>query len=205
MNDITKILQNKIINIMTSFEVSMKECKEIYNAYWKTDATTKIVALSTGTDPATQETHLTKDEYIGGITYCENLNNFFQNIAVGTTDYRQIIEKIHYGSAATLATPLSVATEALGTRIYNLALDTIEIYKLSTEIIEIYFDNEVGDAIASLDNQRIVYGSEMTKDDLVLAVVMLQEFNKMIDNQAVTQGDYSATISKWKRLETLEQ
>ncbi len=67
-----------------------------------------------------------------------------------------------------------------------------------------YFDNEVGDAITNLDNQRIIYGSEMTKSDLTNAITLLQEFHKMLENTAVTQGDYSSTVSKWERLSVIE-
>jgi len=204
MQTVTKLLQNNMKTIMNSLKFMEKECKEIYDVYWKTDVNTQIGALVNGTDPATVNTHLTKTEYLGGITYCEDLNDFFQNGAVTTTDYKQSIYRIQYGSAAVLADELSPATEATGTRIYDLCLNVLEIYKQGKDIINLYYDNEVGDMITSIDSQRIVPGSEMTKDDLASAITLIEEFIGMLDNEAVTQSLYSSTVSKWERLDTIE-
>lgn len=197
---ITKILQNKLKTITNSLNWMQRECINIYNDYWKTDASTLIPGLADNDTPATVEYHLTKDEFTNAITFCEKLNNFFTNQAVSTADNRQICVRVKYGSAANLASPLSNATEELGKRIYFLFTSVLDMYVEIQDAIEIYFDNEIGDIIAVIDSDRIVYGSEMTSSELVAIITLIQEFKDMIENAAVTSGDYSSTISKWERL-----
>lgn len=197
---ITKVLQNKLKTIANSLSWMQRECIDIYNDYWKTDASTLVPALATGTTPATVEYHLTKEEYINAITFCEEFDDFFTNEAVTQTDFRQTCIRVKYGSAADLGTPTSNAVEELGKRIYALCIAVLELYNDAKDATEIYFDNEISDIIAVIDTERIVYGSEMTKDDLSSMITLLQEFMDMIGNAAVTQGDYSAIIAKWERL-----
>jgi len=203
MNDISKLLQNNIITIMTSLQSMQRECTDIYNAYWKTDAQPTVNALTSTGTAATVASNLTKGNYVDGISFAENLNKFFSNQAVTQSDYLQSINQIKYGNAE-LVTQLTEATEQIGTRIKQLCLDALEVYKQSLDIVELYFDNEVGDIIGVLDSQRIVPGSEMTVADLTVAITLFQNFQNMITNQSVSTGDYSATISTWQRLDTLE-
>ena len=202
MEQMTVLLQNNIITIKDSLKTMQRECDDIYDAYWKTDATTLITGLSSGTDPATVESKLTKDTYLGGITLAENLNKFFTNVAVSQSDYLQTINQIKYGNAV-LETQLSVAVEGIGTRIKQMCLDALEVYKQSLDITDMYFDNEIGDAVAVWEDHRIVYGCEITKLELSNTITMLQQYQNMVNNSAVTQGDYSATLATLDRLSVL--
>jgi len=203
MEQITVQLQNNIITIKNSLKTMEIECASIYDDYWKTDANTTISGLATGTTPATVESNLTKQNYIDGITFSENLEKFFTNTAVSQSDYLQTIGQIKYGDAV-LETQHTVATESIGTRIKQLCLDALEIYKQSLDITNMYFDNEVSDCVAVWDNHRIVYGCEMTKIELSNMITLLQQYQNMIGNSAVTPGDYSATLSVLDRLSVLE-
>lgn len=203
MYNITGLLQNEIRALFTIFKDAGREAKSIYDGYWKTDANTKVTGLSSGTDPATVETHLTKDEYANGITLCEELDDFFTNSAVTTTDFLQHATRCKYGSAGTLATQLSNATEKIGTRLYDLCTVLIDALETALNIIDLYYDNEVGDIVSALDDQRIIFGSEMTKTDLVNAITLLEQFENFMNNSVVTTADYFATIAKWDRLTTI--
>ena len=83
---------------------------------------------------------------------------------------------------------------------YQVALDCVELFKKCKNVLEAYSGNEVGDMIANLDIQRHIPGSEMTKDELSSGIVIVEQFKKMINAEAVTQGDYAATLAKWQSL-----
>ena len=202
MEQITVQLQNNIITIKDSLKTMELECAGIYDAYWKTDANTTVSGLATGTTPATVESNLTKQNYIDGLTFSENLEKFFTDTAVAQADYLQTINQIKYGNAV-LESQLTTATESIGTRIKQICLDALEIHKQSFDITNMYFDNEVGDCVTVWDNHRIVYGCEMTKIELSNMITMLQQYQNMISNAAVTPGDYSATLSVLDRLSVL--
>lgn len=202
MNNITKNLQNDIKSAMDSFAGIQRECKDIYDAYWKTDANSEISGLATGSTPATVSTKLTKDMYTNALSLMEDLNDFFQNGSLTTTDYMAYCEKVKYGDTAA-SSILSEATEALGDRIKQVCIDLITLYKSTKNIEKLYFDSGISTALSSLANDIIVFGSSMTKSELILAITFFQEFHNFMDNAAVTQGDYSATISKWKRIEEI--
>lgn len=198
INSVTSIIQNQIIDIVADLAVVQRECIDIYNSYWKTDASTLVPALTNDTDPATVNSKLTKAEYISGITFCEDLNDFFQNGAVTTTDYAQTCYKIKYGNAD-LATQLSEAVENIGDRVLQICLDAIQLRIDMQNVVDIYFDEEVGDTVSALDGERIIYGSDMVRNDLSNIITLFQQFENMMANSAVTSGDYSAMISKWSK------
>lgn len=197
--NITNQLQEHIAEVAESMMLIEEESKDIGKVYWSTDANTVIGALG-ASDAATLATTLTKTEYLSGVTLAEELEDFFFNEAVSTSDYIQNCEKIKYGSAAT-GVNRGNATEALGSRIYQVALDCIELYKSCRHILRLYSQNEVGDMIANLDTHRIIPGSEMTRDELNSGITLVEQFKKMMNNEAVTQGDYSATLAKWHRFQ----
>ena len=203
MQQVTVLLQNSIITIAESMMSLQRECADIFDSYWKTDANTTISGLATGTTPATVDSKLTKQDYIDGITFAENLEKFFTNTAVSQADYLQTINKVKYGDA-TLETQHTVATESLGTRIKQMCLDALEIYKQTLDTTELYFDNEIGDALAVMDSHRIMFGCEMTVSDLSNTITMFQQYQNMIQNSSVSTGDYSATLSALVRLSVLE-
>lgn len=199
MVGITELLQSDLIGIMNTLKSLQRECKNIYDSYWKTDANTNVSGLSLDTDPAAKTAKLTKKDYTDGITFCQDFNDFFNNTAVTTSDYYQILVKIQYGDAD-LTTPLSEATESIGDRLKQLALNCLDLYNQVLDTIDMYYDNEIGDILAVIDDDRIVYGSNMTKVELSDALTLLQQYVNMLSNSAVTTGDYSTTIGSWQRL-----
>jgi hypothetical protein len=202
MEQVPVLLQNNIITIRNSMMTLQRECADIYDAYWKTDANTTVSGLATGATPATVSSKFTKDNYTSGITLCENLEKFFANQAVSTADYLQTVDQCKYGDAV-LGSQHTEATEQIGSRIKQLCLDVLEIYKQSLDITDLYFDSEMSDTVAVLDSHRIVYGCEMTASELSNTITMLQQYQNMIQNSSVTQGDYSATLSVLERLSAL--
>jgi len=195
---ITARLQNELMSMVALWTTMKEEASDIYKGYWATDANTTVGALSPGTAAATLATKLTKDEYIAGITMVEDIEDFFGNQPVSTTDYLATCEKLRYGSAAT-PTKTSEATEGLGDRMYQVALNCITLFGNCNTVLEMYFANEVNDQIANLDNERNVTGSNMTKKDLADGIVLVEQFKKMLNNEAVAAADYAATLGLWQK------
>jgi len=81
-----------------------------------------------------------------------------------------------------------------------VALNCVELFKLVKDILSIYVANEVGDMIANIDAQRHVPGSQMTRDELNSGIALVEQFKKMMNNEAVTPGDYATTLSQWQVL-----
>lgn len=197
----TKKIQIDIASFMSVMCCLKEEARDIYNAYWDTNASTLVPALATGTTGATVESKLTKTEYTNGITFVEDLDDFFTNSVVTQTDYLQSCNQLKYGSA-NISTEVSNATEQIGTRLKNLGTNCTTYLEDAIDILSFYTNNEIGDLITNLDTQRIVPGSDMTKDDLSLGITLVEQFKKMMNNEAVTTADYGATVAKWKRFNT---
>ena len=197
--DITGLLQTKIKLVVDALTTMHSEVVDIGKAYWATDANVLVVALTNDTDAATLTTKLTKAEYVAGVTLCSEMADFFDNAAVSTADYIVSCNKLRYGSHATGA-KLSEATEQLGTRMNLVALNCVELFKIVKDILSIYVANEVGDMIANIDAQRHVPGSQMTRDELNSGIALVEQFKKMMNNEAVTPGDYATTLSQWQVL-----
>jgi hypothetical protein len=196
--DVTRYLQIEIKAAVDSLSIMKEEVADIGKVYWATDANTAIGALAAG-DAATLSTKLTKTEVMSGITLCEQLDKFFTNQALSTSDYRVSCENLIYGNDGR-SSKLSESVEALGTRMVRVAQDCIILYKKSAEILSTHISNQVNLMIADIDADRVIPGSDMTKDELSSGMVLLEQFHKLINGDATSQGDYASTLAQWKRL-----
>jgi hypothetical protein len=197
--DVTALLQTKIKTVVDSLTTMQGEANDIVKAYWATDASTLVTALPNATDAATLSTKLTKAEYNAGVLLMTELSFFFSNQAVSQGDYLTNCDNLKYGSHPSGA-KLSEATEQLGVRMNLVALNCVELSKIAQDILNIYLDNQVNTMVAGIDAQRRVPGSDMTQDELVSGVVLVQQFKALLSNLAVTQGDYASTLAKWQTL-----
>jgi len=197
--DVTKVIQIDLKEMMVQCCCLACEAKEIDNAYWDTNANTLVSALSSDTDAATLETKLTKAEYIAGITMVQNLFKMFNNEAVSTADYEGTCNLLRYGSHAT-GSKLSEATEEIGNRMKQLAVDMMTTYGYAKKVLQIYNAEEVGDMIANLDNERRIPGSNMNKQQLNAAITYCSQFVNFMTSQAVTTGDYATTVAQWQTI-----
>jgi len=191
-------IQNSIKDVINTMSVIQQETIDINKMYWSTDANTQITGAD-DTDPVTLSTKLIKTEYVAGITFLEDLEDFFLNEAVTQTDYAQTCNKIKYGSAAAPVS-LSYATESLGDRMYDICNWSLSLLKKCREIIDLYYDNEISDMMTNVDAQRTVSCGGLTRDQLNTGINLIEQFKKMMNNEVVTQADYAATISTWKRI-----
>jgi len=196
---VTNLLKNEMKALFSSLTIIKEESKDIGKVYWATDANTIITAVTLGTDPVTVTTKLTKTEYGNGITTMEQLDKFFSNQALTTSDYLSHCQNIKYGDAV-LATALSSAVEALGDRMYQVCIDSIELFKQCRNILNLYTSNEVDSMIGSLSDETHVPGCYITKADFAAGITLTEQFKKLLNNEATTQGSYETTLANWELL-----
>jgi hypothetical protein len=196
---VTAKLQADVKEITATFDVLRKEALDLYNLYWKggISGDTNFTTLG-ATDPATQAGKLTKTQVTNALTMAENLDKFFGNVAVAQADYQATIQATTHWDAV-LATAISSALEDFGGRALQFATDLLTQYGRAKDIENFYVNSEISAAVAATSSQTIVFGSDMSKDDLVSAITMIQQFQNFIENAAVTTGDYDATLAKWLR------
>lgn len=198
MNQVTLQLQQQIVAILGPMRNLLLEAHGIEKTYFATGASAEVGALASDTTAATTSSRLTKSQVIRGITLAQALKAFFENQAVSTGDYRESSEVVTNGNA-TGANP-SVALELLGNRIKAFGQDCIELEKRCKTALDLYFNNGINTAFASIGDQRVVFGAVMTVGEMKAAVNLLQQFGFLMGNAAVTTGDYKATIDLWARL-----
>jgi len=198
MAAITRKLQNDIKSIINALQILKEESKDIVKVYWATGISTLLAAKNDG-DAVTISTKLTKAQYVSGITMVTKFNNFFSNAAVTTGDYIETCQKLKYGNDEAV-TILSESTEAAGDRLYQVSLDCIELFKNCRDTLDLYIDNEVGECVAVWTNERVVYGADMNKSELSAGITLVEQFKKMMNNEAVNTGDYETSIASWQHL-----
>ena len=181
---------------MGNFASMYVDAGDIYNFYWDTDVNVLVGALATGTTGATVNSKLTKTEYTNMMILCENLNKMFTNVSISTTDHLLYINGALYGTSS-ISTIVGNNVENLGDRLKALAWQCMNVYNACKFNKALYFDNEVGDIVSALDAQRVLPGCSVTQSDMAAAITLMQDFIDFVENAAVTQADYKATVSKW--------
>ena len=197
--NVTAQLQFDIKTTMESFDSIRNEALDLYNLYWKGGVSGDITAIL-GTAAVSLASKLTKDNAISALTFAENLDKFFSNVAVATSDYMATCQTATHGNAPTPIV-ISDATEDFCNRSKQLCQDAITQYNRSRDAENWYNSSELSAMIGSISTQTIVYGSDMTKDDLLAGVILMQQFQNLMNNAAVTTGDYKVTLGKWLRLD----
>jgi len=195
--NVTAQLQVDIQTAFETFSLMRNEVRDLSNLYWKGGVSTDLSAVSGGSDPVTQTTKLTKDQLISALSLIEELDDFFDNDAVAQSDYLTTIETNIHGKAT--PTLISPAVEAFGDRSVQLCQDALTQYNRSRDIENWYNSSEISAYIGSVSTQKIIDGSDMTKDDLTSAITLIQQFQRMLENLLVTAGDYKVTLGKWAR------
>ena len=196
MNNIALTLEDLFKDFANGLSWIQNEAKDIEKAYFSSDASGLVSALGSGTDGASLATKLTKTQYQNGIGFIQQLINFFDNSAVTTGDYLTNIEQVKYGNAATPAF-LSDATEDIANRLKVLCDSCLTHFLKSKDIKDKYDNSELSVLVAGLTAGRIIYGANMNNGQLTSGITLVEQFKKMINNEAVTTGLYSANVAIW--------
>ena len=195
--NVSKELQTYIKTTVSSFQHMFNEALDLENLYWKGSVSTDITAAAGG-DPVTQSTQLTKTQVTNLLTLSENVRKFFDNAALATSDYMTTCENSIYGNAT--ATFLTNNVEAFGNRAVQLARDCITQHKRAKEIENIYNSSQLGAVAGVISAQTIVFGSDMTQDQLTSAITVMQNWQTFLNNGAAGTSDRKVTLAKWYSL-----
>ncbi len=199
MDCMTRILQDEIKSAMTLFATTLYVAKNAYEAYWDTDTNTKIAALGAGAQ-ALVNPQVKKEDYGNGTTVCDNLWKFFNNTALTGVDHLAYANAFSKGVyyASPMADEISPATGIVGADINIVSENCLILLEKCKKIKKTYNSNQISTMSAGLDNHRIIFGSEMTKYDMVSAVTLAENFEKFMETVAPTTGDYLTTLSQWE-------
>ena len=199
MKNLTLEMQQEIASIMSLFRSMRNEGKDLTNMYFKANVSGDIAGLAGG-DPAAKNAKLTKTDIVNGFTMMDNLNNFWENTAVSMADYNATIQLILNGSAV-LGTELSVAVENFADRLKIFSQNALNQFNSVRDISRQYTDTELSAAVTAISIETVVFGSEMTANELTDAINMFNKYIDFIQNTAVaTSADYGITIQEWIRL-----
>jgi hypothetical protein len=199
MNNITSVLQGEFKSFAINLAWVMQEAADIDKAYFATDASTLVGALSSGTSAASLDTKLTKAQYVNYIGFVEQLANFFGNSAVTTGDYLTNIDQVIYGNAATPA-KLSDATESIANRMKVHAQACLTHFLKAKYLMDLYSNSELSVIVAGCTGARMVYGADMNVTQLTQGITLVEQFKKMINNESVVTGLYSANVAVWEQI-----
>lgn len=196
MNTSAKTIEQGITDVATFMLWLKFEASNIEKLYFAAGVNTQIDGLSTGSTPATVSTKLTKDEFISGITLCQQITKFFTNEAVTQADYLQTCEQLIFGSVAA-SVVLSDDAENIGERLKVLSSNLISNFKRCGDILTFYTVSEISDIISSISDSTIMFGGIRSKADFASGITLIEQMKKMINNEAVATGDYQVTVAKW--------
>lgn len=198
MNTVTQQIEDQLVSLMTSFYSMNREVIDLEHYYFNSNASTLVNALASGTTPATTSASgaFSKDEFISGITLLQELSDFFNNQAVSTSLYISTCDNLRNASHPA-GSPLSNDVENIGSRIKTLVLNLIELSKTAPNIEKIYNASGVSAVIGSISASTVVFGCGLTQAKLISGIVFIQQFQKFLNNEAVTQGDYLSTITNF--------
>lgn len=199
MAAVTQIIQDDIIGFIASMGAVKDETSDLFKYYFSSGANSLFSGLATDGTAATVTSKLTKAEVINGITMVGELVDFFDNAAVAQADYLATAHNLINGTTAA-GSALSADAENIGDRLKSLGGTLISNFKTAKDILNYYSSNQINLAIANLDNDRVIFGSDMTKAELAAAIVLVEQMKKLLNNEAVTTGDYKVTLGLWLRL-----
>jgi hypothetical protein len=198
MNNVTSYLEDSIENVASQLLEINDTVSDIYKVYFSTSASTLVGALASDSTPATVSSKLTKGKFINGITMCENIINFINNQAVATSDYLATSENLINGSDQA-SQSLSQDVESIGTRLQNLGGTLITLNQTVSSLLNLYNAAQLSAVLTAISGDPVVIGCSTTKTKFLSGVTLLQQFNNLMNNSAVTTGDYLSTISQWNQ------
>lgn len=196
MNTVTLDIENQLIAIATTLYSMNSEVVDIYQYYWGSNAHTLIDGLASGSTPATTGASgsYSKTDIINGITIMDTLQKFFGNQSVTQGGYLGVADSLR-NSSTPASVPISNDVENIGARIKIVILNIIQLNKDMANVEKTYNASYLSAIIGGIPASNIIFGSNLAQAKLLAGIVLIQQFQKMLTNQAVTQADYLTTIT----------
>lgn len=199
MASATEILHSKMRFIIQDMAAHQQEAIDLKKLYFsEVDSDTVFSALLSAL-AATFSTKLTKGECVNGATFVGEVVDFFTNSAVTQGDYHATIQSVKYGNHEYTSPGISPACEAYGERLKAFAEVALDLFLRCLEALDIYTDNEIADALGALSGDQVPW-VEVSVADFTAGITLIEQYKKMINNEAVSTADYGATVAKWERL-----
>jgi hypothetical protein len=195
--NLAQTVQSNMLQISSLSSFVINESADIFKLYF-TGPSSQLSSVP-DEQAATVDTKLTKAEIVAGITLCEQISKFYNNSPVSSSDYLATIQNILYGNNP-LITPISVEVEAIGSRLYILCQNMLNLYNICKDTYTLYWSSEVGATVGVLNASSVFFGIDATANELSLGVVLAEQYRQFIAADTVTTGDYKATVAKWQRL-----
>lgn len=196
MNNATAILFGDLKSFISTMLSVQTEAEDLYKYYFAAAVNTDVDALATSGTAATSSSALTKGEVQAGATFLGELVDFFNNSAVSTGDYLATLDNCIDGNNVRSSTPAH--TEAFGTRLNSLSGTLVQLFKNAKDILDLYSNSGISADFGSSPTTRVIYGTAMTKADMSSALTIVEQYKKMLNNEAVSTAEYGATVSAWR-------
>lgn len=193
-----EVYEQQLIDFLNKMEYLSTEASDIYNSYFDTDAsdvTVGVPSLLLNSDAATVQSKINKSQYLNGITLVNQVVNFFSNSAVAQGDYIDTVRELMYGNTAR-GSVLTIASEEIGNRLSSLATNLLGYFQNAQKILGMYNSDIVSSVAGALSDSDVMPGMSITKKNLVDFTVLTEQFKKLLNNEAVTTGDYQSTVDK---------
>lgn len=195
VNNVSQNVESNMKNIAGELSIVKQSADEIAKAYFSTSASS-LVGAAGSSDAVTVSSKLTKTNYINGVTLAQELQKLFTNQDVTEGDYLSSAHNMVNGSTAA-AQALSQDVEVIGNNIVLLAKKMIELRKSCQTTLAWYNSSDLASALVPVSLNTIVFGCSTTKQKFVDGMNMCQQVMNLMDNAAVTQGDWMAIVVKW--------
>ena len=199
MSTSTEKLEEDLKLFMTSMLTVQQEAVDLEDLYWAEVNTDSTYTAAANGDAITFATKLTKQEVINALTIAEQVRKFFGNTAMTQADYYNNFHGILYGNNERASPGISTAIEAFGTRSVSFIGTLLAEFKRAKDILDLYFDTTINLAIAAVTIEETPW-YEFTKDDFTDGVTMVEQFKKLINNEAITTADYASTLARWRKI-----
>lgn len=197
-NKTTCYFEDNIIQFLTDMEWLSKEAIDLEKMYWATDIATDMSGLGAG-DPATVNSALTKTEVTDGYTFATVVKAFFGNASVTQGDYYVKISNILNGEDAAVSV-LGPALEDFGDRLVIFCQKCYDDFLLAKHLLGVYNNMKISAVLGQLSNEDVLFGTSLTKSQISMFITLIEQFKKMINNEAVSTADYQSTVDKKPRL-----
>lgn len=195
INNVSQNIENNMKNISGDLASVRQSADEIVKAYFSTSTSSLVGAAQNG-DPVTVASKLTKANFVNGINFSQQIQNFFTNQAVVQGDYLSTAYNLLNGSTAA-AQALSQDVEVIGNNIVVLGKKMVDLRKQCQSTLAWYNSSDLASALVPVSLNTIVFGCSTTKQKFVDGMNMCQQVINLMDNADVVEGDWMSITVKW--------
>jgi len=196
MNNVSLDIENATKLWALSAKSLSSKVNDVLSQYFATDAAGLVDGLANVNTPATVSTGLTKGELQNMIGALEQAQKFFTNQVVTQGDYLNSMQDVLHGSHPAAAV-LSNNVEDIGQDLKAVASQMIGLAADAKSLVALFNGSGLGAAINAISSTTVVFGASSTASKYLQGIVLLDNFQKYVNNLVVTQGDYLASVLAW--------